>query len=294
MNLRIQPALIALILSATVFAAAPASAETISFRSDYWCPYICNPESENPGYMVEVAKAVFEKQGYKVQVKLSNWVRAIKDTRANKVQGLIGCSVVDAPDFIYPKNSLGLMKNAYFVSKKSKWSYTGRPSLQGLRIGVINGYTYGDSVDNLIRTRHRSFVPFSGDRPLEQIIRMIQAGRLDGFIENPVVLQYTSVIARIALEDLKLAGWVENRDPSLFIAFSPNNPKSQEYAKILSRGVDELRRSGELQRILDKYNLKDWKETPEPGFSLGALDNLGTSFFKSSLNLFNMFDARSL
>lgn len=294
MNLRIQQALIALILSATVFIAAPASADTISFRSDYWCPYICNPESENPGYMVEIAKAVFEKQGHKVHIKLNNWVRAIKDTRSNKVQALIGCSVVDAPDFIFPKTSLGLMKNAYFVSKKSKWSYNGRPSLQGLRLGVINGYAYGDSVDNLIRARHRSFVPFSGDRPLEQIIRMIQAGRLDGFIENPVVLQYMSVTARLALEDLKLAGWVESRDPSLYIAFSPNNPKSQEYAKILSRGVDELHRSGELQRILDKYNLKDWKEAPEQGFSLGALDNFGSSFLKSPLNLIHMLDARSL
>ncbi|WP_041577061.1 substrate-binding periplasmic protein [Bdellovibrio bacteriovorus] len=292
MNLRIQQALVALILSVTVFASARARADVISFRSDFWCPYVCNPDSETPGYMVEIARTVFEKHGHKVQVKLSNWVRAIKDTRSNRVQGLMGCSVVDAPDFIYPKKSLGIMKNAYFVPKNSTWTYKGRPSLQGMKIGVINGYTYGDSVDNLIRSRHRSFIPFSGDRPLEQVIRMMQAGRLDGFIENPVVLQYTSVSAKITMENMKVGGWVENHDPALYISFSPNNPKSQEYAEILTRGVEELRRSGELQRILQKYNLKDWEQSS--GISLGALDNLGSSFLKSPLNPFNMFNARSL
>ncbi|CAE78985.1 transporter substrate-binding domain-containing protein [Bdellovibrio bacteriovorus] len=292
MHLRVQQALAALILSATVFVSEHVRADVISFRSDFWCPYVCNPDSETPGYMVEITRAVFEKQGHKVQVKLSNWVRAIKDTRSNRVQGLMGCSVVDAPDFIYPKKSLGLMKNAYFVPKNSTWTYKGRPSLQGMKIGVINGYTYGDSVDNLIRSRHRSFIPFSGDRPLEQVIRMMQAGRLDGFIENPVVLQYTSVSAKITMENMKIGGWVENHDPALFISFSPNNPKSQEYAEILSRGVEELRRSGELQRILMKYNLKDWEQPS--GISLGALDNLGSSFLKSPLNPFNMFNARSL
>ncbi|WP_374035129.1 substrate-binding periplasmic protein [Bdellovibrio bacteriovorus] len=292
MHLRVQQALVALILSVTVFASEHVHADVISFRSDFWCPYVCNPDSETPGYMVEIARTVFEKQGHKVQVKLSNWVRAIKDTRSNRVQGLMGCSLVDAPDFIYPKKSLGIMKNAYFVPKNSTWTYKGRPSLQGMKIGVINGYTYGDSVDNLIRSRHRSFIPFSGDRPLEQVIRMMQAGRLDGFIENPVVLQYTSVSAKITMENMKIGGWVENHDPALYISFSPNNPKSQEYAEILTRGVEELRRSGELQRILQKYNLKDWEQPS--GISLGALDNLGSSFLKSPLNPFNMFNARSL
>lgn len=292
MHLRVQQALVALILSATVFVSGHARADVISFRSDFWCPYVCNPDSETPGYMVEIARTVFEKHGHKVQVKLSNWVRAIKDTRSNRVQGLMGCSVVDAPDFIYPKKSLGIMKNAYFVPKNSTWTYKGRPSLQGMKIGVINGYTYGDSVDNLIRSRHRSFIPFSGDRPLEQVIRMMQVGRLDGFIENPVVLQYTSGSAKITMENMKVAGWVENHDPALYISFSPNNPKSQEYAEILTRGVEELRRSGELQRILQKYNLKDWEQPS--GISLGALDNLGSSFLKSPLNPFNMFNARSL
>lgn len=294
MKMSVKQALFSAILTASAFVSTSAFADTISFRSDYWCPYICQPDSDKPGYMVEIAKTVFEKHGHKVQVRLSSWVSAIKDTRSNKVQGLMGCSVVDAPDFIYPKKSLGVMKNAYFVPRESNWLYKGRPSLQGMKIGVINGYTYGDSVDSLIRARNRSFIPFSGDRPLEQLIHATHLKQLDGFIENPVVLQYTSAAAKLTLNKLKIVGWVENHDPALYISFSPNNPKSAEYAQILSEGVEELRRSGELQRILARYNLKDWENSDPENFSLGALNNLGTGLFKSPLDSLDMINARSL
>ena len=41
--------------------------------------------------------------------------------------------------------------------------------------------------------------------------------------------------------------------------FSPNNSLSAEYAKALSAGIVALRLSGELQQILDGYEVKDWK-----------------------------------
>lgn len=294
MKTSVKQALFSAILTASTFISTSALADTISFRSDYWCPYICQPDSDKPGYMVEIAKTVFEKHGHRVQVLLSSWVSAIKDTRSSKVQGLMGCSIVDAPDFIFPKKSLGVMRNAYFVHHESTWLYKGRPSLQAVKIGVINGYTYGDSVDSLIRARNRSFVPFSGDRSLEQLIHATHLKQLDGFIENPVVLQYTSAAAKLTLNKLKIVGWVENQDPALYISFSPNNPKSMEYAQILSEGVEELRRSGDLQRILARYNLQDWESSGPENFWLGTLNDLGTGLFESSFDSFDVINARSL
>jgi polar amino acid transport system substrate-binding protein len=44
------------------------------------------------------------------------------------------------------------------------------------------------------------------------------------------------------------------------MAFSPKNPKSKEYAKLLSAGIEQMRLSGELSKILAKYQLTDWRE----------------------------------
>lgn len=266
-------------------------ADAISMRSDYWCPYVCDPRSEKPGYMVEIVQQIFEKKGHTVDMRLTNWVRAVKDVRTNKAQVLVGASRMDAPDFIFTRNTMGIMKNAYFTKKDSKWKFTGRNSLQNMRIGVINGYTYGDSIDQMIRSRHKSFIPFSGEKPLEQIIRMIESNRLDAFIENPVALHQALKKFGVAAESLKVAGWVSSQDPYLYVGFSPNHPKSREYATILNHGVEELRRSGELQRILDKYQVEDWEKSK---ISLGALDDFSPRILKSSFDLLDMFNARSL
>jgi polar amino acid transport system substrate-binding protein len=45
----------------------------------------------------------------------------------------------------------------------------------------------------------------------------------------------------------------------VYIAFSPGNKNSIDYAQILSDGILEMRSNGHLGRILFKYGLQDWK-----------------------------------
>ncbi|MNT92496.1 hypothetical protein D3C72_2337940 [compost metagenome] len=50
-------------------------------------------------------------------------------------------------------------------------------------------------------------------------------------------------------------------DPFLYVSFSPANPKSPQYAALITKGISELRQSGELKKILDKYGVLDWEES---------------------------------
>jgi polar amino acid transport system substrate-binding protein len=54
-----------------------AKADTISIRADLWCPFNCDPSGAKPGYMIEIAKAVFEPLGHKIDYQTLNWARAI-------------------------------------------------------------------------------------------------------------------------------------------------------------------------------------------------------------------------
>ena len=51
----------------------------------------------------------------------------------------------------------------------------------------------------------------------------------------------------------------EDAPDSIFVAFSPADAKSKDYAQILGQGMDELRRSGKLKAILSKYGMEDWQ-----------------------------------
>ena len=88
---------------------------------------------------------------------------------------------------------------------------------------------------------------------------MTESKRLDGFIENPLVLEYNLGLMKKDIKKFKAVSPNLANDPDLFISFAPGHPKSQEYAKILDLGMAEMRKSGRLKVILARYGLKDWK-----------------------------------
>jgi polar amino acid transport system substrate-binding protein len=242
-----------------------ATAATISVRADLWCPYTCEPGSDHPGFMIEIAQEIFQKNGDVIDYQLMNWARAVAETKQGKYNAVVGANRGDVPGFILPKNSQGLSINYFWAKKDSTFSYQSIDSIKDKKIGVINSYSYGgDELDIPIKDHHPSFVILPGDDALTKLVKMTEAGRLDAFVENPYVLQ------NLLKKDLKqfentLKPVSKNMatDPELFIAFSPAKSRvgeSKKYAKILSDGIVSLRKSGRLKIILDKYEIKDWKK----------------------------------
>lgn len=240
-----------------------AQAATISLRADLWCPYTCDPKSDRPGFMIEIAQEIFKMNGDTIDYQVMNWARAVAETKDGKFDAVVGANRGDVPGFVLPENSSGANINYFWALKKSQFEYKNIDSVKNKKIGVINGYSYGgDELDIPIKNHHHSFVILPGNDALTKIIKMIEAGRIDAFVENPYVLQ------NLLKTDLKqfqntLKPVSKNivTDPELFIAFTPAKTKKEtsvKYAKILSDGLTKLRKSGRLKVILDKYEIKDW------------------------------------
>lgn len=254
--MHIKKVVMSLFLAVTV--AASASADEIVIGADIWPPFNGEPGSAAPGYMVEVAQKVFGAKGHTIVYKEIPWSRAIKNCRAGKIAGVFGAGVGDAEDFVFPKESLGILENHFFTLKNSTWKYDGIESLKKVKVGIIKDYEYGEEMDKYFAETKGKMVQFvGGDSPLESNIKKLKAGRIDVVIEGKPVFEYTA--KEMGMVDLfKTVGGDNDPDP-IYIAFSPKNPKSKEYAAILSAGIVELRKSGELSKILAKYGQKDWK-----------------------------------
>lgn len=231
-------------------------ADTISLRADLWCPHNCDPTGEKPGYLIEIAREVFKKAGHTIDYQTLNWPRAIEETRRGNYDGIVGANRNDVPDFIFPQNETGISVNHLFGRKGEKWRFKGVESLKQAKIGVIKDYTYDSVTNDLIAKHHPSFFVASGDTALEQLVKMLKAGRLTAIYEDAAVMQSNSGMGKDELEDL---GWISLKSLSIFIAFSPTKPTSKGYAITLSEGVEVLRKTGELSKILKKYGLKDWR-----------------------------------
>jgi polar amino acid transport system substrate-binding protein len=233
-------------------------ADSIVIAGDSWCPFNCDPETDKqPGYMVEIAKMIFAKNGHSLKYTVLPWKRAVVECRQGKITGVIGGYLEDTPDFIFPHNELAMIGFSFFVPKNSLWTYKDVSSLSKIKLGVINGYAYNQEIDDYIAENQDKLWIASGEKPLMDNIKSLTNGYLDVIIESDPVFWFTA--AKMGLRDRFQQAGTPVAPRKAYIAFSPAISKSKAYAQMLSDGIDAMRKSGELKNILDKYGLKDWK-----------------------------------
>lgn len=253
------------------------SADTITVKADAWCPFNCEPGSDDPGYMIEVARIIFQKAGHELVYGNMPWSRSIDHARKGKIDAIPGASKGEVPDFVFPEEEFGASMTYFFVRKGSAWRFKGVDSLAGIRIGVQDDYEYGGGVDEYIEKNREtlSVQVVKSDDPVTLNIKKLLKGNIDAYPEDKLVFLYNAKSMGI-LDQVEEAGMipVESQEDlestKIYLAFSPANPKSARYAEILSAGIREMRASGELQQILGQYGLKDWKEELD-----GLKKNLG-------------------
>jgi len=81
-------------------------------------------------------------------------------------------------------------------------------------------------------------------------------GRLDVVAETSTVLAWTAKNAGYPFTAFRIV-YLHEGDP-VYFAFSP--AAGPRYAQLFDDGLRELRRSGELAKILAHYGLSDWQE----------------------------------
>jgi polar amino acid transport system substrate-binding protein len=240
--------------------AAPAlSQEVISMGSDEWLPYVGT--QENRGYMIEVADAIFAKQGIKIQIRSYPWARILHMVRKGSLHAAPGMQKHQAPDFIIPNEPLGIDEAAFFVHKSDQWKYKNSESLNDKKLGVIKNYTYEKEIDAYVANNladSRKIHVVHGDDPYAQIVKLLQAKRVDMIVANPNVFFYKLSTMGLNGSDYKKIP-IPNSTSYVYIGFSPALKQSREYAKILSTGITEMRKNGQLENILKKYRVNDWK-----------------------------------
>jgi polar amino acid transport system substrate-binding protein len=117
---------LAILACAVLLAAAPVRAETITLVADEWCPYNCAPGDAKPGFLIEIARRIFEPAGFGVDYKIVPWARAIRDARAGRYTAIVGAIRSEAPDFVFPETAAFPSGTHAFVRAGSDWRYAGR------------------------------------------------------------------------------------------------------------------------------------------------------------------------
>ena len=234
----------------------PARSDTLTLVADEWCPYNCRPGAAQEGFLVDIARTVFEGAGDQVNYQVVPWSRAIADTRNGKFDAVIGAAQEETPDFVFPAKPVIVSYSAFFVRAGTNWRYTGAESLAGITLGATAGYSYNEEIDAYIAAHKGDAARVqiaASEKALDNNIGKLLASRIGAAIEDPYVMRRE--LERIA----KTAAVIEAgrvRTGLVFIAFSPKSAHSKERAAVLDRGIERLRESGRLKEIMARYGIE--------------------------------------
>lgn len=234
-----------------------ARGETLVIAGDLWCPINCAVDAERRGIFVELAEQIFAEAGIAVEYRVINWARAVHDARKGKLDALVGAGVQDAPDFLFTPSAPGISRMCFYVLRGSPWRYRGLESLTAVRLGAINGYSYGVELDLYLRNyRETPRVQLvTGDQALATNLLRLRHGRIDALVENTWVMQ--ALLSEQSLHDEVLEVGCRHPDVPIYLAFSPNRPHSARYAQLFEQGLQRFRQDGRLQALLARYGVSE-------------------------------------
>ena len=258
MRINITNTFTAALLFASLFI-SNSMADTIKVVYEPWMPYLGVPSSDMPGFTIEIAKKALP------QHKLTFIERPFTRSLSSIYQGKSDFAIamfeedLDTSKVIIPAEEVGMSITAFFVKNDSQWQYKDMDSLKQIKLGIVQDYSYPD-LDAYIQQhkddKNKIYYLVGIDTPKRGLM-MLQKGRIGATFEDKQVTLYAAKRANL-LDKIKIAG-IPGPPARLIAAFSAKNPNAKKYAKQYDEGVRALRRSGRLQKILEKYGAKDWK-----------------------------------
>lgn len=233
------------------------AAEVMKIRADVWMPVNGDPAAANPGYAVEMLRAIFPPQGIEIDYQTMPWPEALKAAEKGEIDGVIGASKIEAAKMVVPSETIAVARVGLFALKGSNWNYANTESFAKIRLGAIEAYDYWEALNDYIQ-HHAApqILLLKGKTPLTDGIEKLRHGEIDVLPETIPVFIWALKGQKLSMSDFRIVYTHEGDD--VFVAFAPN-AAGRRFAKLLDEGLQRLRQSGALTKILRRYGLEDWK-----------------------------------
>ncbi len=229
---------------------------SVTLAADDWCPFTCDPNAQQAtkGLLFDIASAALNESKFEMKYEFINWARATALMKKQKIDGLIGVYASDFPELLLTKSPLMISQDCFYSKSEStdlkNWQWNGLKSLDGLKVGIINGYGYGEIIDNfkLTAAGKKIFFESSGDNPLNQNIKKIEKNRIQLILENKMVIDYL----KSQNSELKLTQHGCLEEKKIYIGFV-NTPKNIEIIKKIDLFMASPQSEAKIKSILQKY-----------------------------------------
>lgn len=217
-----------------------------------WPPYHFEKERKVIGYDIDVLEAIFSPLGLTITVDLPPWQRCLRETKLGRYDIALSAAYSEERDKDY-------ILTDYYYTLQPSYVYSsitypeGLPvrtaqDLDYLRTCGLQGYNYtGFGVDDSkVRKNGRTF---------EQVVKMLEANRCDVFLARYEILagfKASEGIDHLA-NGLKAVSIPGISGDKFHMLISRSILDGLEIKSIFDQHIKQLRVSGELDRMIEKY-----------------------------------------
>lgn len=242
-------------------------ADTVRFTSINYCPFSCIPSEEDgkEGIMVEVVRAALEEQGHDIDIAIMPYARAVKAANSELYDGTIVVGKIYAPELIYPEKPTLTQRMLFMVKPSHNWRFSDYDSLLAVKLTmqIVKGFDYADdNINRYVSTKPSNLVPLHGLNAIQRGLELLHLGRVDSYAEGELTAQYN--IDKYGYKQKFIVAGYSQRTFESFTAFNPNSANAYQYAQLISKKINALKKNGELAIILKKYGIAAKQGTGKP------------------------------
>ena len=202
------------------------------------------------GYSWDVVRESFHSLGYTIKLNIIPWARCVKCVQ-NKKTDLIFPAVKNEKrekEFYFSKQPTDEQEFVIYLKKDSTLKFNGLKSLNGLRIGTMKGWSFGQEFDNAnYIKKEQSYTVLSG---LKKLIR----GSLDGVVGYELTYDYELKQNNL---NKKVKKTIPFYSSSEFIIGSKNNINCKNLLDIYDKGKNLIIKNGILSKINHKWSVNE-------------------------------------
>lgn len=228
---------------------ATAERITILRSQDDWGPNeFIDENGELVGYHIDLIRMAAEQLNVEVEFVSMPWKRVLnsmRDGQADAVSYVIHTREREKFLIYQPGNIISQGSSRFAYLKERKFRYDGNPqSVKDLRIGVINGYNYGEQFD---RSLFNNLVNINSEK---QLLMMLLNKRVDLILVNIEHLKFKFGDI-VGFDQIETAD-ISSVSHDIYLAFSGKR-EHQQLARRFADVIPAIRSSERYQHRIKRY-----------------------------------------
>lgn len=246
------PILLSLLLPRVILA------EAISVWGEYHPPLNGWQHDKNPGFMIEIAQSIFEKNGHSIDYILGPRSRGVKMVKDGSIDCVINAKIKDHHFLAFPQQLWGYHAATLFALPESSFQYHDMQQIRDTQLGAIAGMRYDNGpLDDYLKLSSSNVSFAHGADAMKKQVKMLLEKRTDIIVSCPLLMRGQLEAMGLPTDTLKIVGEVKPF-VGMYLACGRGNKETEGYIAMINQGIPAMRESGELQAILNKYGQIDW------------------------------------